>query len=417
MLRFTQFPRYTYKEHYGGQDVPSYFPRTVASNYVDGFVAKFGVEQFITHSTEVTKLWFDEEREQFGVRKAQVDRVTGATGPEAAGTEYYNYVALATGPFVEPRVVTTKGFTGEQLHAKDWRGPDYHHGKTVIVVGAADSATDITLLLLKHGAKRVYVWVCRGGGTALGRPLRIPADPWAHGQPSTAMARGATHCCACAARAVRRHMRGAAQPRRAGSARLWRRNAANHPWLRTHAARHTGRYMSVRKLDAKVGDVAGSGVMTDDGTFVDFKALPSNWSATDHTCFASLQGPGDANPRCLSFRGVVLRDAIVGAQGRTVHFKHGGVAADVDAIIYAVGYDTPRSFQKFLAHDLQLPPGTTDLYVATPDPLYRAPPTTTTTTHPPPAPWFMGLPQLVDAPCASAVCKPLLNLCPHSLPT
>ena len=41
------------------------------------------------------------------------------------------------------------------MHAKDFRGPDYYTGKTVLVVGNGGSAQDMSLLLVKHGAKKV----------------------------------------------------------------------------------------------------------------------------------------------------------------------------------------------------------------------------------------------------------------------
>ena len=69
--------------------------------------------------------------------------------------EHFDYVTIATGSFNEPREVQTPGFTGEQLHAREWSGGKDYKGKTVVIVGGADSANDIVLLLLKYGAKRV----------------------------------------------------------------------------------------------------------------------------------------------------------------------------------------------------------------------------------------------------------------------
>ena len=90
---YTQFASYTYAEHYS-RDIPGFFPRQVATDYIAGFIQTRGVEEFITHSTEVTSLWFDEEREQFGVKKAPVDPVDGSVGPESTQAEYYDYVTL-----------------------------------------------------------------------------------------------------------------------------------------------------------------------------------------------------------------------------------------------------------------------------------------------------------------------------------
>ena len=69
--------------------------------------------------------------------------------------EFYDYVTIATGTFNEPRGVSTPGFTGEQVHAREWIGGEGYKGKNVVIVGGGDSATDMVLLLLKYGANRV----------------------------------------------------------------------------------------------------------------------------------------------------------------------------------------------------------------------------------------------------------------------
>ena len=74
--------------------------------------------------------------------------------------EHFDFVNIATGRFNEPRAMKPlKGFTGDELHARDWVGPREYKGKTVVVVGGADSADDIVLLLVKFGVSFIFAYI------------------------------------------------------------------------------------------------------------------------------------------------------------------------------------------------------------------------------------------------------------------
>ncbi|KMS71544.1 monooxygenase [Streptomyces viridochromogenes] len=69
-------------------------------------------------------------------------------------------VVVATGrchtPYVPPWP-GREGFSGALLHAADYRNPVPYQGRTVLVVGAGNSGTEIAAVLSEHGARRVWL--------------------------------------------------------------------------------------------------------------------------------------------------------------------------------------------------------------------------------------------------------------------
>ena len=157
-FRYSEYPKYTYADHYG-RPLSSYMPREVVHDYLKA--DKFGLERFIEHSVEVTKVAFDDSAKRWEVHTADVlshvHPSTGVLATTLRPVEYYDFVALGPGSFDKPRLVRTPGFTGKELHAKFWAGPAGYQNQTVVVVGASDSAWDISLNLLKYGVKELHV--------------------------------------------------------------------------------------------------------------------------------------------------------------------------------------------------------------------------------------------------------------------
>ncbi|MDJ1134169.1 flavin-containing monooxygenase [Streptomyces iconiensis] len=69
-------------------------------------------------------------------------------------------VVVATGrchtPYM-PQWPGREGFSGALLHAADYRNPLPYQGRTVLVVGAGNSGTEIAAVLSEHGARRVWL--------------------------------------------------------------------------------------------------------------------------------------------------------------------------------------------------------------------------------------------------------------------
>ena len=163
--RYSEYPKYTYADHYG-RPLSSYMPREVVHDYLIGFADKFGLERFIEHSVEVTKVAFDDSAKKWEVHTADVHPSTGVLATTPRPVERYDFVALGPGSFDKPRRISTPGFTGKELHAKFWAGPAGYQNQTVVVVGSSDSALDISLNLLKYGVNELHVSIrnYKGGG-------------------------------------------------------------------------------------------------------------------------------------------------------------------------------------------------------------------------------------------------------------
>lgn len=174
---YNEFGSYTYDDHFGRVTVALH-PRSATMDYLRGYLEENDLAKHITPSTDVTGVSWDAKINKFVVKsrsiKEEGDSSQLATGPlkikpytslaesdEAKEkTEYFDYVALATGTFNKPNYRPIEGFEGEQLHAREWIGPREYSGKKVVVVGGGDSGKDFVQLLLKHEASEV-IWAVR----------------------------------------------------------------------------------------------------------------------------------------------------------------------------------------------------------------------------------------------------------------
>ena len=181
---FNEFDSYTYDDHFGRMTAALH-PRSATMDYLRGYVEENDLVKHITPSTDVTGVSWDAKIDKFVVTSRPIKEegdssqpatvplkikpYSGLTESDEANekTEYFDYVALATGTFNKPNYRPVEGFEGEQLHAREWAGPREYTGKKVIVVGGGDSGTDFVQLLLKHEASEV-IWSVRsfmGEGT------------------------------------------------------------------------------------------------------------------------------------------------------------------------------------------------------------------------------------------------------------
>ena len=116
----------------------------------------------------------------------EIERIERGDGrwrvKSSAGTLAAGFVVVATGYSRVPKLPDwpgRDGFAGELIHSAAYRNPAPFHGRDVIVVGAADTGTDIATDLVRGGAARVRVAMrtppnilarCR-----FGVPLNLPA--------------------------------------------------------------------------------------------------------------------------------------------------------------------------------------------------------------------------------------------------
>jgi indole-3-pyruvate monooxygenase len=105
---------------------------------------------------------------RFGSRVARVQRVTAAPdGYEweietAAGRLLARHVAVATAVNRVPKIPELPGrdaFPGTVRHSAEYRNAVPFVGRSVLVVGSGNSAAEISLDLVEHGAREVAMWV------------------------------------------------------------------------------------------------------------------------------------------------------------------------------------------------------------------------------------------------------------------
>lgn len=145
-----EFADYSFDEHFG-RPIPSYPPRPVLFDYIQGRVAKSDVRRYIRFNTVVRWVDFDETRQQFTV-------VVEDLADQHTYSEVFDYLVVATGHFSTPHMPYFDGiesFTGTVMHAHDFRGADPFVGKNLLLVGGSYSAEDIGVQCYKHGARSV----------------------------------------------------------------------------------------------------------------------------------------------------------------------------------------------------------------------------------------------------------------------
>lgn len=145
-----EFADYTFEEHFGRQ-IPSYPPRAVMRDYIEGRVTKAGVRPMIRFDTTVRRVTYDEATEQFTV-------VSFDLANDRESVETFDWVVVASGHFSVPNAPEFPGFDrfhGRILHAHDFRDAREFEGKDLLLVGSSYSAEDIGSQCWKYGARSI----------------------------------------------------------------------------------------------------------------------------------------------------------------------------------------------------------------------------------------------------------------------
>lgn len=145
-----EFAEYTFDEHFG-RPIPSYPPREVLWDYIDGRVRRSKVRDKVQFSTAVR--WVDYDRDQDNFTVTVENLRSGRTT-----TSEFDRIIVATGHFSFPSVPEFEGihtFPGSVQHAHDFRGAESLADKRVLLVGASYSAEDIGVQAFKMGARSV----------------------------------------------------------------------------------------------------------------------------------------------------------------------------------------------------------------------------------------------------------------------
>lgn len=147
-----EFADYSFDQHFG-RPIPSYPPRAVLFDYIQGRMKRNDLRQYIRFNTVTRWVKFDEGSQTFEVAVEDLSK-------QHTYTETFDYLVVATGHFSTPNVPYFKGldtFCGAVMHAHDFRGADQFKGKDLLLVGGSYSAEDIGVQCYKHGARSVTI--------------------------------------------------------------------------------------------------------------------------------------------------------------------------------------------------------------------------------------------------------------------
>lgn len=145
-----EFAEYSFDEHFG-RPISSYPPRAVLWDYIAGRAEQSDVRKYVRFAHAVRWVSFDESTELFTVSAQNL-----RTGETTAET--FDHVVVGSGHFTFPNVPTFEGietFSGQVLHAHEFRGAEQLADKNLLLIGASYSAEDIGSQAYKMGARSI----------------------------------------------------------------------------------------------------------------------------------------------------------------------------------------------------------------------------------------------------------------------
>ncbi|MGB4961269.1 MAG: NAD(P)-binding domain-containing protein [Saprospiraceae bacterium] len=120
-----------YRDYPMPDDYPDYPSHSQVLAYFDGYADHFGVKPFIRFNTKVTRV----VKSEFGQFLLWVDGATEA--------ETFDYLIVSNGHHSVPRHIELPGhFSGEYLHAHDFKTNDRFVDRRILVIGGGNSACD-----------------------------------------------------------------------------------------------------------------------------------------------------------------------------------------------------------------------------------------------------------------------------------
>jgi flavin-binding monooxygenase-like protein len=159
------------------EDYPDYPDHFQMAAYFDEVVDRYRLRERIRFNTEV----LDVSPVEGGAGEWDVT----VEGPDGRETNRYGAVLVANGHhwdarWPEPAFPGAEGFSGEELHAHEYREPEVLTGKRVLVLGIGNSAVDIAVESSRIGEKTFLA--TRRGAWVLpkylnGKPIDEIANP------------------------------------------------------------------------------------------------------------------------------------------------------------------------------------------------------------------------------------------------
>lgn len=144
------FPDYPFEEHFKF-DIPSYPSRPVIKDYINGYVNKAQIQEWVKLNTAVRNVRYLPDKKLFEVQVYDYN-------DNKTKNDEFDYVVVANGHFSVPNIPKIEGiekFQGRILHAHEFRDAKEFTGQTVLIVGAGHSSEDIGSHCYKHKCKKV----------------------------------------------------------------------------------------------------------------------------------------------------------------------------------------------------------------------------------------------------------------------
>lgn len=145
--QLTEYPDFRMPERY-----PEYPHHAQVLEYLRAYAVRFGVDRCIRFNTDVDRI----ERDAADPHTPW--RITLGDGT----AERFAAVVIANGHNWSPNTPPYPGrFTGDTMHAAEYKTPDVLEGRRVLVVGAGNTGCDIAVEAVHH-AKRALISMRRG---------------------------------------------------------------------------------------------------------------------------------------------------------------------------------------------------------------------------------------------------------------
>ena len=147
-----EFADYTFKEHFG-EEIPSYPPREVLLDYIEGRLSKTNFRDKIKFNTIVRDVRYIDRDSKFSV-------VSRNASTDTESTDIFDHIVVASGHFSTPNTPYYDGFesfNGRILHAHDFRDAREFIDQNILILGTSYSAEDIGSQCWKYGCKSVTV--------------------------------------------------------------------------------------------------------------------------------------------------------------------------------------------------------------------------------------------------------------------
>ncbi|MBA5246061.1 NAD(P)/FAD-dependent oxidoreductase [Marnyiella aurantia] len=145
-----EFSDYSFDDHFE-KAISSYPPRPVLFDYIEGRIKKSNAREYIRFDTTVRWVSYDEDTRKFTI-------VLDDLKINKTYSEEFDYLVVASGHFSTPNMPYFKGietFSGNVMHAHDFRGADQFKDRNILLIGSSYSAEDIGIQCYKHGAASV----------------------------------------------------------------------------------------------------------------------------------------------------------------------------------------------------------------------------------------------------------------------